>query len=380
MNEPETPYFVIREQGLRANVAKVEALRRCCGTKVLLALKCFSTWGVFPLLRDALDGTVASSPYEARLGAETFGGETHLYSPGFSAADLRQASPFVDTVVFNSISQWEGLRHFLPPEVSVGMRINPEVSYSRTLLADPGRPGSRLGVRRDQWDAPGALEVSGVMCHVNCENDDIEAVSRIIDAISERFEKVLDEMRWVSLGGGVLFTLDTYPLERFGERLVEFSRRHDVQLYLEPGEAVVSGTTDLVVGVLDVVETAGDLPVAIVDASAEAHRLDTLLYDEPARVAGDSPGGRHRYTIAGRSCLAGDRFGTVRLDEPLRVGDRVRLLNSGGYSMVKANWFNGLRMPSVYCERANGTMELIGEADYADFRRAGSTRWVSTPC
>jgi carboxynorspermidine decarboxylase len=379
MSEPETPYFLIRERDLLANLEKIDALRRICGTKVLLALKCFSTWGVFPILRGALDGTVASSPYEARLGAECFGGETQIYSPGYSEGDIGEVEPFADKVVFNSISQWERFRQLLSPAVPVGIRVNPEVSYSHSPMADPARPGSRLGVRLEQWEAHDAIDVSGVMLHVNCDNDDFGAVSHILDVVSDRFEKVLEPMQWVSFGGGVLFTTDGYPLEQFGDRLAQFADRHDVQLYLEPGEAVVSGTTDLVVTVLDVVETAGDLPAAVVDAGAEAHRLDTLMYEEPAKVAGDAPNGPNGYTIAGRSCLAGDQFGTAHLDEPLRVGDRLHLLNSGGYSMVKANWFNGLRMPSVYCERTDGRMELVSNAGYEEYRRAGSTKSVSEP-
>jgi carboxynorspermidine decarboxylase len=176
-----------------------------------------------------------------------------------------------------------------------------------------------------------------------------------------------------------LFTTDEYPLQQFGERLAQFADRHHVQPYLEPGEAVVSGTTDLVVTVLDVVETAGGLPAAVVDAGAEAHRLDTLMYDEPARVAGDIPDGPNGYTITGRSCLAGDEFGTAHFEEPLRVGDRLHLLNSGGYSMVKANWFNGLRMPSVYCQRNDGTLQLVSDFGYEEFRRAGSIESLSGP-
>jgi carboxynorspermidine decarboxylase len=379
MIEPETPYFLIRERDLLANLEKIDALRGTCGTKILLALKCFSTWGVFPVLRDRLDGTVASSPYEARLGAETFGGETQVYSPGYSQGDIKEVAPFADKVVFNSISQWERFRQLLSPSVPVGIRVNPEVSYSRAPLADPARPGSRLGVRLEQWEAHIAVDVTGVMLHMNCDNDNFDAVSRILDIVSDRFEKVLEPMQWVSLGGGVLFTADGYPLEQFAGRLAQFADHHDVQLYLEPGAAVVSGTTDLVVTVLDVVETAGGLSAAIVDAGAEAHRLDTLMYDEPARVAGDVTNGPHGYAITGRSCLAGDQFGTVYLDEPLRVGDRLHLLDSGGYSMVKANWFNGLRMPSVYFERTDGRMQLVSNAGYEEFRRAGSTKSVTDP-
>jgi carboxynorspermidine decarboxylase len=363
-----TPCFVISEARLLHNLRRVATLRALSGAKVVLALKCFSTWGVFEVMRPYLDGTTASSPYEARLGHETFGGETHAYSVAFSADDLREVDPLADRIIFNSLSQYGALASTLRHCRSVGLRINPGVSYARQPLADPARRFSRLGVQKEELTPELFDDIDGVMFHFNCENRDLGAFLRLVQHISDQFAFVLDRVRWVSLGGGVLFTADGYPLERFAAALKDFAQRHGTQVYLEPGEAVVTKTTDLVVSVLDVVEN--ERRIAIVDSATEAHRLDTLVFNEPAAVREAGPDGPFEYTIASCSCLAGDVFGDARFARPLRVGDRLTLQDSGGYTMVKLNWFNGLRMPSIYFARADGSVERLNAFSYDDFKRA----------
>jgi carboxynorspermidine decarboxylase len=331
--------------------------------------------------------------YEVRLGHESLGGETHAYSVGFSAADVDEVDGLADKVIFNSLSQLRLHAGRLRQCRSVGLRINPEVSYARQSLADPARPCSRLGVRKcdltaDLFDNADNIVpnncsgqrggggdgrgIDGVMLHFNCENRDLDAYLQLLGQISEEFAFVFDRVRWVSLGGGVTFTADGYPWQRFGEALQDFSRRHDVQVYLEPGEAVVTNTTDLVVTVVDIV--SNDIDTAIVDSATEAHRLDTLIYGEPASIREADPRGPHEYIIGASSCLAGDEFCRARFARPLRVGDRLHILDSGGYTMVKLNWFNGLRMPAICCQRVDGTVELINEFGYGDFRRSLSQR------
>jgi carboxynorspermidine decarboxylase len=380
-----TPYFVISEARLLHNLRRVRTLRALSGAKVVLALKCFSTWGVFDVMCPYLDGTTSSSPYEARLGHETFAGETHAYSVGFSAADVRAVDAIADRIIFNSLSQYHALAGTLRRCRSVGLRINPEVSYARQALADPARRFSRLGVRKQDLTPALFDHIDGAMFHFNCENSDLDAFLRLLRRVSDEFAFVLDRVRWVSLGGGVLFTADGYPLERFAAALADFSSRHRVQVYLEPGEAVVTKTTDLVVTVLDVVEN--ERRIAVVDSATEAHRLDTLVFAEPATVREADPDGPYDYTIASCSCLAGDVFCEARFARPLAVGDRLHVQDSGGYTLVKLNWFNGVRMPSVYFAREDGTVERINEFHYEDFKRAltagpapgASARAPSTP-
>lgn len=371
-----TPYFVIDEQQLLVNLQRIDALRQRSGAKVVLALKCFSTWGVFDVMRPYLDGTTSSSVYEAHLGYETFGGETHAYCVGFSAQDVEAVDSIADKIIFNSLSQYHAHAPRLRHCQEIGLRINPEVSYAKQTLADPARPHSRLGVRKADLTPDLVNNLHGVMFHFNCENRDVEAFLRLLDHISTEFATVLAQVRWVSLGGGVLFTADGYPWERLADALKAFALRHQVQVYLEPGEAVITQTTDLVVSVVDI--QPGQPSIAIVDSATEAHRLDTLIFHEPASVREAQAGAAHDYIIGASSCLAGDEFCRTQFNQALEVGQRLHILDSGGYTMVKLNWFNGLRMPSIYFRRLGGQLELLNKFDYTDFKRMLTSHAIET--
>jgi len=206
--------------------------------------------------------------------------------------------------------------------------------------------------------------ISGVMFHFNCENYDVENIADAIDRIGIKYASLLKKMEWVSLGGGIYFTKDWYPLERFCRVLKNFSERYCVQVYLEPGEAVVTCSTELITTVLDVVHN--EVNIAIVDASVEAHMLDHLIYRTNPKIS--SPGsGPHPIMIAGRTCLAGDLFGNYELNSKLRIGDEVRIVDAAGYTMVKKNWFNGVTMPSIAVRGLNGTIERVRSFGYQDY-------------
>jgi carboxynorspermidine decarboxylase len=367
MKPPATPYYLIDERRLRENLRTMAALRAESGAKLLLALKCFSTWCVFPLMREYLDGTTSSSLPEARLGHEQFGGETHAYSVAWTAAEVRAAARFADKVIFNSLSQWRELRRWTG-KVSAGLRINPGFSHSHFDLADPARRHSRLGERSVTAVRRAVKEggIDGLMFHFNCENDDLGALAAQVARISRDWAPILDRMAWVSLGGGIYFSQPGYPRDRLAALLKDFARRHGVQVYLEPGEAAISGAAELVCTVLDVVRRDG-LDIAIVDASTEAHMLDLLIYRQAAKLAEPGPG-RRRVMIAGRSCLAGDVFGTYRIGCQLKVGDPVRFADAAGYTMVKKNWFNGLPMPAIVVRRLDGRTETVRQFTYEDFK------------
>lgn len=374
-SELKTPYFLIREKDLISNLEVAQRLKKMSGVKLVLALKCFSTWGVFDIIKPYLDGTTSSGPFEVRLGFETFGGETHAYSVGYSEDDVKEVAGLCNKIIFNSISQLANYRRLIEGRASIGLRLNPGLSFARQDLADPARRYSRLGVKMEKIDSAVFDTLEGAMFHMNCENNDAEAFALQLKMISERFGTLLDKMQWVSLGGGISFTMAGYDLDKLAHELSVFSERHSVQTYLEPGEAIVSKTTDLVVTVVDIIEN--EIKTAIVDSATEAHRLDTLIYREPARVLEASESGTHEYVIGACSCLAGDQFCTARFDQPLQIGQRLHLLDSGGYSMVKLNWFNGLKMPSVYCERSNGDIEMINQFAYEDFKRAMSLQAIT---
>ena len=367
-SELNTPYFMIDEAKLIANLEIAKRLKERSGVKLVLALKCFSTWGVFDIIKPYLDGTTSSGPFEVKLGYEKFGGETHAYSVGYSEQDVKEVADICDKMIFNSQSQLAAYRHLVEGKASLGLRLNPGVSYAGQDLANPARKFSRLGVQFDKLDSSVFDTINGVMFHMNCENKDVDAFIALLDAISDKFGTYLDKLDWVSLGGGVFFTWPGYDVDKLADALKAFADKHKVQLYLEPGEAIITQTTDLVVTVVDIVDN--EMQTAIVDSATEAHRLDTLIYREPASVLEANEQGEHEYVIGSCSCLAGDQFCVAKFAEPLQIGQKLHIMDSAGYTMVKLNWFNGLKMPSVYCERRDGQIIKLNEFGYQDFKRS----------
>ena len=357
-----TPFYLIDETALARNLARVDQLRAASGAKCLLALKAFATWSTFAQIAPHMDGSTSSSLFEVQLGRDKFGGETHAYSVAYSDGEIDAVIAHSDKIIFNSVNQLERFSakaNHLP----IGLRVNPGVSHSHFDLADPARPFSRLGETELSRIESVMDRISGFMLHCNCENDSVEALSALLDEIEVRLGHLLGRVDWVSLGGGIAFTQDGYPIDVLAGRLKAFADKFGVQVYLEPGDAVVTQTTTLEVSVLDIIEN--DKAVAIVDSAVEAHMLDLLVYRETASIAPDS--GPHRYQVAGKSCLAGDVFGEFSFEAPLAIGDRISLLNAGGYTMVKKNWFNGVGMPTIAIRRLDGNVESIRAFDYADY-------------
>ena len=361
-SEPRTPYYLIDRSKLLDNMRKIDIVRERSGAKALLALKCFATWSVFDLMREHMDGTTSSSLNEVRLGRQRFGGETHAYSVAWADHEIDEAVSHADKIIFNSIQQ---LERFCGNASGIvrGLRLNPGVSSSSFDLADPARPFSRLG----EWDAARIMplmdEISGFMIHNNCENSDFALFDAMLSQIEQRFGDLLKRAEWVSLGGGIHFTGDDYPIDDFCERLKRFSETFGVQVYLEPGEASITKSTTLEVTVLDTLFNGKHL--AVVDSSIEAHMLDLLIYRESARIAPNEGG--HEVMVCGKSCLAGDIFGTFRFAEPLKVGDRISVKDAGGYTMVKKNWFNGVAMPAIAIRELDGSIRTVREFSYADY-------------
>ncbi len=358
----KTPYYLIDERKLLKNLKKIKYVSDHSGAKSLLALKCFSTWSVFGLMKEYMDGTTSSSLYEARLGREKFGKEVHGYSVAYSKDDIKEIKKYADKIIFNSLSQlklfYRDVKGF-----KTGLRINPKISYSHFDLADPARRYSRLGVT-DKSELIEALPVvSGAMFHFNCENDDFGNFSSSIDTIGRDYGDLLKKLEWVSLGGGIYFTKDNYPLKDFCLKLKEFSNKFGVQVYLEPGETAVTKSAELVTKVLDIVHN--EIDIAIVDASTEAHMLDLLIYGTDAKM--EMTPGDYKYIVAGRSCLAGDVFGTYSFKSKVRIGSIIRIADAAGYTMVKKNWFNGLQMPSIMVKRLDGNLDVIRSFDYNDY-------------
>lgn len=395
---PPTPYYVLDEAAIVANMKIIARLCELSGAKALLALKCFATWGVFDVMQPYLHGTTSSSLNEVRLGYETFGNnadasssdkkETHAYSVAYSADEIPEVLSYADKIIFNSISQLTAFKNQAAAQgVPVGLRLNPKTSNSSFLIADPARPFSRLGEHDKDKIAAVLSDITGVMIHNNCENDSFEAFSESLADIESRFGDILQQLEWVSLGGGIHFIAPDYPLEKLADRLKVFSETYGVQVYLEPGEASIHGAGTLVTTVLDTMHNQKNL--AVVDASIEAHMLDLLIYRESAPIAAiNNTAGNIAPTgnpaeaapseanaesadhtiIYGRSCLAGDIFGEYALPSNLQIGDKIAFGNAAGYTMVKKNWFNGVNMPAIVIRRLDGSTDIQREFDYEEYK------------
>lgn len=361
----QTPFYLIDKSKLLLNLEKIAWLREKSGAKSLLALKCFATWSVFDFMADYMDGSTSSSLYEVRLGAEKFRGETHAYSVAYADHEIAEVLDHAGKIIFNSIGQ---LTRFETQSVghTRGLRVNPGVSTSGFDLADPARPFSRLGEHDPALVASVADKISGLMFHNNCENDDFARFDEMLTLIEDRFGATIKKMDWISLGGGIHFTGEGYPLAKLAARLKKLSADYGVQVYLEPGEAAITGAATLEVTVLDTMYNGKNL--AIVDSSIEAHMLDLLIYRENAKVTPNT--GDQEWMICGKSCLAGDIFGEFRFDAPLKAGDRVSFQDAAGYTMVKKNWFNGVKMPSIAIRELDGTIHMVRDFDYDDFAAA----------
>lgn len=392
----KTPYYLLDEAAIVANMQIIARLCELSGAKALLALKCFATWGVFDVMEPYLHGTTSSSLNEVRLGYETFGNnsadnnnnvnnqnkkETHAYSVAYSADEIDEVLSYADKIIFNSISQLNVFKGQAGAKnIPVGLRLNPKTSNSSFIIADPARPFSRLGEHDKDKIAAILGDITGVMIHNNCENDSFEAFSASLADIEDRFGDVLAQLEWVSLGGGIHFIAPDYPLEKLADRLKGFSEKYGVQVYLEPGEASIHGAGSLVTTVLDTMHNEKNL--AVVDASIEAHMLDLLIYRESAPIASINgefmaiaPVNKDQVDdavdntiIYGRSCLAGDIFGEYALPSNLQIGDRIAFGNAAGYTMVKKNWFNGVNMPAIVIRRLDGSIDIQREFDYQDYK------------
>lgn len=373
-----TPYYLIDETRMLKAMKRIAYVRECSGAKSVLALKCFSSWCAFDFMKDYMAGTTSSSLYEARLGYEKFGGETHGYSVAYSDDEIPEIVEYCDKVIFNSLNQLEQYKTQVKEKGrSMGLRMNPEVGHSEYGLSDTVSKYSRLGVRHDLLPENITDVIDGVMFHMNCENDDFISLSQQLDNIEQRFSSILPKLSWLSLGGGVAFTGDDYALDALCERLKLLAKTYDLQVYLEPGEASVTQSTSLVVKVLDKVEN--QLPTLIVDAGVETHLLDVLVYqfvpvlEGAEKIAEDDiedalQQGKPVYRVSGRTCLAGDVFGTYVFNRKVEIGDELRFTDVAGYSMVKKNFFNGIKMPAICHKNIHGETRVIREFDYADFR------------
>lgn len=370
-----TPAFVVDEGLLADNLAILAQIKEATGCKILLALKCFAMFSVFPQLRQVLDGVCCSSPHEARLGREEFGREVHSFAAAYSESDLEQLAATCDHLVFNSFGQWQRFRTLAEATAKAagrtlefGLRINPEHSEGATPIYDPCAPGSRLGIRRRDFRVDLLDGISGLHWHNLCEQD-ADCLERTVAAVEKTFADIFPRMGYVNFGGGHHITRPGYQLALLIDIVNRFQDRWGVRVYLEPGEAVALNAGYLVATVLDVV--SADMPIAIIDASVPAHMPDVLEMPYRPHIVGSGEPGERAWTcrIGGLSCLAGDVAGEYSFDQPLVPGDRLVFTDMAIYTMVKTNTFNGVQLPAIMRYRPESDqLVLVRRFGYEDFK------------
>ena len=368
-NELPTPCFVVGEAELKHNLEILAGVRKRTGAKILLAQKAFSMFRAYPLIAEYLSGACASGLYEARLAKEEMGGENHVFSPAYTAAEMRELVTICDHIVFNSFSQLEQHRAvWQSAGVSVGIRVNPTCSTQEGhAIYDPCAPFSRLGVTRENV-RPDLLErVEGLHFHTLCEQNSDDLV-KTFDAFELDFGAFLPQMKWLNLGGGHHITKPDYDLFALEELIYYIRAKYDVQVYLEPGEAVALNAGWLDTTVLDIVQNG--MPILILDASAACHMPDVLEmpYRPPLANAGEPNEKAVTCRLAARTCLAGDVIGDYSFDRVPEVGDRLTFGDMAIYSMVKTNTFNGMPLPAIAYQREDSDCELVKTFSYEDFK------------
>lgn len=363
-----SPCFVLDEALLKRNLELMQYVQQQSGAHIILALKGFSMWSAFPLVRQYLVGCTASSVWEAKLAHQEFGREVHAYAPGFKQTDIDTLLPIVNHISFNSLSQWQRYaEQTLAAGVSAGLRVNPEHQEAATELYDPSAPGSRLGIRASELIGVDLTGIEGLHVHNLCECDSF-ALERTLAAVEQKFGPLLKQMKWLNLGGGHLMTRAGYDVEHLIKQLKRIREQYQIEVILEPGSAVAWQTGPLVAEVVDIVENAGQ--IAILDVSATGHMPDVLeMPYRPAVTGAELPHQLpYTYKLGGNSCLAGDVIGEYSFAEPLQPGSRIIFEDMMHYTMVKSTFFNGVEHPSIGILREDGSFDLKRRFSYDDFR------------
>lgn len=368
---------MVDEGLLRDNLTILQQVKEEAGCKILLALKCFAMFRTFPLLSTVLDGVCCSSPHEARLGREEFGREVHSFAAAFSATDIEELALTSDHLVFNSFGQKElfmekaeELARAYGRGLRFALRINPEHSEGTVPLYDPCAPGSRLGIKRADFKTNGLAGIKGLHWHNLCEQN-ADCLKRTVAAVETRFGDILPGMEYVNFGGGHHITREDYDLNELIDIIKLFQSRWQVQVYLEPGEAVALNAGYLVTTVLDVQPVDGEMVNVIVDTSVPAHMPDVLEMPYRPHIIGSGLPGEKKFTcrIGGLSCLAGDVAGEYSFDSPLAMGDKLVFSDMAIYTMVKTNTFNGVQLPDIVLFHPELTcFEVVRQFEYEDFR------------
>ncbi len=367
----KTPCYIVSEKRLEKNLKILKEVEDKTRVKILMALKSFSMFSTFPLMKKYLIGSEASSVNEARLGYEKFGGEVHVFSPSYTKENIKEYIKYSDHLVFNSFSQWNNFKNILKKskkKISAGIRVNLEHSEVETSMYDPSSQNSHFGVTKSNFEIENLEGLEGLHFHNLCELN-ADALMRSLVVFEEKFGEFLSKMKWVNFGGGHHITRSDYDLNLLSEIILKFKKRHPhLEVYLEPGEAVALNAGVLVAEVVDIFHNGID--IAVLDVSATTHMPDVLEMPYLPTILGASPKSENgnNYRLVGPSCLTGDVIGEYSFGKSLKIGEKIVFLNMAIYTMVKNNTFNGVNLPSVLIWTKDNKIKIIKKFGYKDFK------------
>ena len=368
-----TPVYIIEEKKLRRNLSLIADVAKKADVEIILAFKAFALWKTFPIFREYIRSTTASSLCEARLAFEEFGAKAHTFSPAYTDDEIDQIAACSSHLTFNSLSQYSRYHDRVVGKCSIGLRVNPEYSEVETLLYNPCAPGTRFGVSTDKLPEQLPADIEGFHCHCHCESG-ADVLERTLVHIEEKFSRWFPQLKWLNLGGGHLMTRRDYDVPHLINIIKGLHQRYPwLKIILEPGSAFAWQTGPLVSHVVDIVEDKG-IRTAILDVSFTCHMPDCLEmpYYPEVRGAKTSPlsegAGEAMYRLGGNSCLSGDFMGMWQFDHELQVGAEVVFEDMIHYTTVKTTMFNGITHPSIAMLHEDGTLEMLRQFGYEDYR------------
>lgn len=375
------PAYIMEESKLRRNLALIHSVAHRAGVDIILAFKSYALWKTFPIFKEYINSTTASSLSEARLALEEFGSPAHTYSPAYTDYEIDEIATCSSHLTFNSMTQYEryhSLAKSSNPNISLGLRVNPEYSEVGTDIYNPCAPGSRFGILASQLPEVLPEDIDGFHCHCHCESG-ADVFQRTLVHIEEKFGKWFNQIKWINFGGGHLMTRNDYDVDLLVDILLGFKERYpNLRIILEPGSAFAWQTGPLVASVVDIVEN-NNIRTAILDVSFTCHMPDCLEmpYHPKVRNAETIDDEeemekckyeKNVYRLGGNSCLSGDWMGYWRFDHPLKVNDRIIFEDMMHYTTVKTNVFNGISHPDICLLREDGELIKLREYSYQDYR------------
>jgi len=365
----DTPCFIVDRVLLEENLQILKRVKDETGAKILLALKGYALFASAEIINKYLDGCCASSPYEARLAKEEFKGEVHSFGAAYSEDSFKEIAAYSDHIIFNSITQYnQYYSKNINQKIKYGLRINPEHRETEVEIYDPAAPFSRLGITRNEFPVTLPEGITGLHMHTLCQQDSY-ALERTFKAAEENFGPEFNKIQWLNLGGGHHITRPGYDVDHLIKHINSIKENYNIEIYLEPGEAVALNAGFLRSSVLDIIHN--DINIAILDTSAAAHMPDVIEMPYRPEIIGSSFPDEKEYTyrMGGLSCLAGDIIGDYSFDKELKIGDTLVFTDMAIYSMVKTNTFNGIALPDIiYYDSSQDKVLHKKSFSYNDFR------------